>query len=94
MSIIPAGSWVEIEQQLIAAGERAPSVPQDTQNTPYMLRMSGFLLNEAKLGEQVIIRTMIGRKVIGILKLENPSYRHGFGDTVPELLDIGLGGKV
>ena len=93
MSKIPAGTWVEIEQTLLPAGQRAPTVPEDTQKTPYILRMSGFLMAEGEIGQEVRIRTLIGREVTGCLKVENPSYRHSFGDTVPELLEIGLGGE-
>ena len=95
MSKVKKGTWVEIEQVILRPEERAPSLPEDTRQTPYILRVSGFLCGEenrdaeAELGQEVRIRTIIGRELSGILKVVNPSYSHSFGTTVPELLTIG-----
>lgn len=93
MSIIPAGTWVEIEQVILTPAQRAPSVPDDTRATPYVRRISGFLAAPVAIGGEATIRTMIGRTLSGTLRVVNPSYSHSFGETVPELLDIGLGGR-
>ncbi len=89
MTKIQAGTWVEIEEVILKPEERAPSLPEDTKKVPYLLRVSGFLVEEAEMGEVVHIRTIIGRELKGILKTINPSYRHSFGTVVPELLTIG-----
>lgn len=89
MSKIAQGTWVEIEQVVLTPEQRAPSVPEDTRRTPYVLRVSGFLTAEAEPGQVVEIRTIIGRRLSGVLKTVNPSYTHSFGSTVPELLTIG-----
>lgn len=89
MSKIAKGTWVEIEQVILQPEERAPSLPEDTKQVPYILHVSGFLTEEATLGQEVHIRTIIGRQLTGILKTVNPSYNHSFGATVPELLTIG-----
>ena len=89
MSKIQKGTWVEIEQVILRPEERAPSLPEDTRQTPYVLRVSGFLVEEAEVGQEARIRTMIGRELSGVLKVVNPSYNHSFGTTVPELLSIG-----
>jgi len=89
MSKIEKGTWVEIEQVVLKPEERAPSVPEDTKQVPYVLRVSGFLLEAAELGAEVQIRTIIGRELSGVLRTVNPSYSHSFGTTVPELLTIG-----
>lgn len=94
MASVPAGTWVEIERVLLTPAERAPQVPDDTRATPYLLRLSGFLQKEAEIGASCCIKTLIGREDSGILKVVNPSYGHSFGTTVPELLEIGLGGRV
>ncbi len=91
--IIAAGTWVEIERIVLPPAGRAPQVPDDTKKTPYILRVSGFLLSDASLGQETTVRTLIGRTLAGTLRLVNPSYHHDFGDTVPELLTIGLGGQ-
>lgn len=89
MKKIAKGTWVEIEQIVLTPAERAPSLPEETRKVPYILHASGFLQAEAELGEEVTIRTIIGRELRGILKTINPSYRHSFGTTMPELLTIG-----
>jgi hypothetical protein len=89
---VTEGAWVQIEQILLTPAERAPSLPDDTRQVPYVLRVSGFLLEDGELGQDVRIRTLIGRELSGALKTVNPSYTHSFGETVPELLEIAIKG--
>ena len=89
MTTIPAGTWVEIEQVVLTPEQRAPGIPADTAATPLMLWVDGFLDADARLGETVAIRTLIGRRLEGRLVRVNPGYTHSFGETVPELLTIG-----
>ena len=89
MDKIQPGTWVEIEQVVLTPEQRAPTLPEDTKRVPYMLRVSGFLIDPAELGGQARIRTIIGRTLSGMLKTVNPSYSHSFGRVVPELLTIG-----
>lgn len=84
------GTWVEIEAVVLKPEERAPGLPEDTARTPYVLRLSGFLLEEAEVGQEVAVKSLIGRTHRGVLRAVNPSYGHSFGETVPELLTIGL----
>lgn len=94
MGIIKKGTWVEIERVLLKPEERAPQVPEDTRRVPYVMRVSGFLENDADIGEEVRIKTLSGRIVEGSLSMVRPHYDHSFGDTVEELLTIGIGGEV
>jgi hypothetical protein len=87
---VRAGTWVQIEQVVLEPSERAPTLPADTRRVPYVLRASGFLLDDAVVGELVRVRTLIGRELTGSLTTVNPSYDHSFGETVQELLDIGV----
>jgi len=89
MNPIAPGTWVEIEQVVLTPEQRAPTLPDDTRQTPYVLRVSGFLVEAAEAGAPARIRTVIGRELEGRLKTVNPSYSHSFGETVPELLTIG-----
>lgn len=89
MALIPKGTWVEIEQIVLQPDQRAPSLPEETRKVPYVLRVSGFLIEVGELGEVVKIKTIIGRQLSGTLLVVNPSYSHSFGKTVPELLTIG-----
>jgi len=93
MTAIAKGTWVEIERVLLTPGERAPNLPDDTRACPYVLRVSGFLQEDAEMGADVTVHSLIGNPHQGVLKVVNPSYTHSFGATVPELLTIGIGGK-
>ena len=89
MSKICKGTWVEIENVVLNPDERADSLPEETRQVPYMLRVSGFY--RRKLSQQEVrICTLIGRELAGTLRVINPSYTHSFGETVPELLKIGI----
>jgi hypothetical protein len=89
MSKIAKGTWVEIEQVVLKPEERAPTLPEDTKQTPYLLHVSGFLQAETEMGQEATIRTIIGRELSGTLITSLPSYNHSFGTTIPELLTIG-----
>ncbi|MFO7731671.1 MAG: 2-amino-4-oxopentanoate thiolase subunit OrtA [Spirochaetia bacterium] len=83
------GDWVRIHRILMKAGQRASQVPEDTANVPLEMWDKGFLLNEkADLGDEVLIKTIIGREVLGTLIEINPAYAHSFGNCIPEILQI------
>lgn len=84
------GDWVRIHNVVLEVGQRATSIPEDTQNVPLEMWVKGFLLDEgANIGDKVKIETYIGRTVEGDLLEVNPYYKHDFGKCVPELLYIG-----
>ena len=86
---VPAGSWVEIRQIILRAGERAPNVPADTAGVDVTARIRGFLNTDAQMGADVTIRTLAGRQVSGRLTDVNPRNPADFGDPVAELLRVG-----
>jgi 2-amino-4-ketopentanoate thiolase alpha subunit len=86
---VPAGSWVEIQQVVLAAGERAPNIPDDTAGVDFLARVRGFLLTDAPMGADATVRTLAGRTVEGRLTAINPRNPADFGDPVPELLRLG-----
>ena len=90
MAKIEKGTWVEIEHVVLQPAERAQNLPEDTKKTPYVMRVSGFLTADAELGDEVTVKSLIGRAHQGILKTVNPSYNHSFGPTMAELLHIGI----
>jgi hypothetical protein len=95
MSKIPKGTWVEVERILVSADRQDPARPVDPAKLPsYMVRVSGFLLEDAELGQQVRIRTILGKVHLGKLRIQSPSYGHSFGHTVPELMRPGRGGAL
>jgi hypothetical protein len=89
MNQIPSGTWVEVEQVILTPEQRSPNLPEDTKRVPYVMRVSGFLIEPAELEGPARVRTLIGRELSGVLKRVNPSYTHSFGTVVPELLTIG-----
>jgi hypothetical protein len=86
---IAAGTWVEIHSVVLAPGERAPQVPEDTRRVPLEMRVKGVLAEPAVLGEDAEIETAAGRRLRGTLVATNPAYTHGFGPPIPELTSIG-----
>ncbi len=87
--IVKKGTWVQIHRVVLPPGRRAPQVPEETQRVPLELRAKGFLLHDARMGEEVTIRTIIDREITGTLVAVNPAYPHNFGAPIPELLTIG-----
>ena len=85
------GQWVNIHKIILTADERAPQIPEDTKGVPMEMWVKGFLVNdEAIIGDEVNILTITNRKETGKLIDINPTYRHSFGEYVPELLQVGI----
>lgn len=88
-AVAPAGAWVEIQRIVLTPSQRAQGLPPETAATPLVEWVDGFLTHPAALGDQVSIRSLIGRTHQGTLSRINPGYNHSFGDTVAEILTIG-----
>ena len=89
MNLIKKGSWVQIENIILKVGERADDVPEETKNVPLKVFQKGYLQDDAQIGEEVTIRTIIGRTIEGKLIANNPKYNHDFGRPITELLSVG-----
>ena len=89
MAKISKDTWVQIYKVILEPGERAPNLPPETEAVPFEMRVKGFLLEDAEMGGEARIRTVIGREIQGTLVEANPRYPHNFGAPVPELLPIG-----
>lgn len=85
------GEWVKIHNIVLSASERAPQVPEDTKKVPLELWVKGFLQSDAQIGDEVEVKTITGRIEKGKLIEVSPSYRHDYGNFIPELLQIGIG---
>ena len=84
------GDWVRIHKILLTSAQRAPQVPEDTKKVPLEMWDKGFLLADfAKIGDEVEIETIIGRKISGEIIEINPQFDHGWGSCIPEILHIG-----
>ena len=86
---VAKGTWVELSCVVLAAGERAPRVPEETQAVPLEMRVKGVLTRDAVMGERAEVRTSAGRTLRGRLERVNPPYAHGFGPPIAELLAVG-----
>ena len=87
--IVSSGTWVEIHSVVLPADQRASQIPADTKGMALEMRVKGFLVAEARLGDEVEIETVIGRRLRGTLAQVNPAYGHGFGAPIAELQKIG-----
>jgi len=85
------GEWVNIHKIILTADERAMNIPEDTKKVPLEMWVKGFLVeNSASIGDKVSVRTITGREETGNLVDINPTYRHSFGEFIPELLQVGI----
>lgn len=87
--VVAAGTWVELHAVVLAAGERAPQVPAETQRVPLERLVRGWLVEPVALGETATIRTPAGRRLQGRLVAVEPGHHHSFGPPVPALGAIG-----
>lgn len=84
------GDWVQVEEVVLRAGERAPQVPEDTQECDLKMWVKGIALEDGNSGDIIKIKTVTGRCTEGELVDINPRYVHDYGEFQPELLKIEL----
>ncbi len=88
--IAKKGDWVQIKRVILKPEERSSNVPEDTSEVPLEMRLKGYLEDEsANIGDDVKIKTIIGRREHGTLIAVNPAYNHGFGEHIKELFNAG-----
>ena len=87
--MIKKDSWVQIHKIILESSERAPQVPDDTKKVPLEMWVKGMLIEDAEIEDHVTIKTMTGRIEKGTLIAVNPSFKHTYGEVVPEILKIG-----
>ncbi|MGB3368898.1 MAG: 2-amino-4-oxopentanoate thiolase subunit OrtA [Acidaminobacteraceae bacterium] len=75
---------------VLSPSERAPQVPDDTKKVPLELWVKGFASVDGNVNDEIEVKTITGRKVIGKVVEINPTFTHSFGNNIPELLQIGL----
>ena len=84
------GDWVKVHNIVLTKDERAKQVPDDTKQVPLEMWVKGFAVSDGKLGDEIEVKTITGRKAIGKVVEIAPTFTHSFGNNVPELLKIGL----
>lgn len=86
--MIKKDSYVMIKKIVLKKEDRTAHLPKDTKAHDFMMKIKGTLLDDANIGDEVMIVTETKRKVKGILIEENPCYNHSFGSHVDEVLQI------
>lgn len=82
------GDWVRIHKVILRADERTARLPEDTQACDLEMWTKGFLQEDAEIGEEVRIKTAVGREEKGTLIEVHPYYTHSYGKFVPEIIEI------
>ena len=83
------GDWVRIHSIVLKAEERTAKLPDDTKKCDLQQWTKGFLQDEtAAIGDEVTVKTAVGRLVKGTLIDEAPYYTHSYGKFVPEIIEI------
>ena len=90
MASVKKGDWVQIENIVLPAGQRAPQVPEDTQACDLKLWVKGIAQQDAEMGDEIEIKTVTGRIAKGRVCDVNPRYVHDYGESQPELRKIYL----
>lgn len=81
--------YVRIHRIVLEPAERTGKLPEDTKQVPLEMWVKGRLLNEsAEIGDEVEVRTAVGRREYGTLIEENPCYELNYGSFVPEILQM------
>ena len=91
--MIKKGTLVEVEKIVLECEDRSPAIPDDTKKTPLRMWVKGFAEEDCEIGDEVLIDTIIGRKIKGKVTCSEPSYDHGFGKYVSEISYIGKEAK-
>ena len=81
------GDWVLIQWTTLTKQQRATQIPDDTKQVPLETWVKGYLQSDAKIGDEVTVKTVTGRLETGKLIEVNPTYRHSFGEFIPEILE-------
>ncbi|MCL2008877.1 MAG: 2-amino-4-oxopentanoate thiolase subunit OrtA [Treponema sp.] len=79
------GQWVQIGSTVLEPEGRAPQVPDDTKQVPFLMWVKGYLNADSKIGDECEITTVTGRVIKGTLQEIEPTYTYNFGKYIPEL---------
>ena len=81
--------WVRIHRVVLTAAQRTGKLPDDTKQVPLEMWVKGYLQNDsAELGDEVTVKTVVGRTEHGKLIEVNPCYTLNYGEFVPEIQQI------
>lgn len=86
--MVKKGEWVKIEKVILKPEERTAKIPDETKKVPYLFHVCGYLNEDANVGDDVSITSRIGRIHTGKLIEVRPTFKHNFGEFVPQLVEI------
>ena len=78
--------WVRIHRNILEPEERTGKLPEDTRKVPLEMWVKGRLQEDAEIGDEVTVKTSVGRLEHGRLIEVNPCYALDYGVFVPEIL--------
>ena len=83
--------WVRIHRNVLEPQERTGKLPEDTKKVPLEMWVKGWLQDEcAELGDEVTVKTVVGRMEHGKLIEVNPCYALNYGSYVPEIQEMEI----
>ena len=82
------GDWVRIHSVVLKAEERTAKLPEDTKKCDLEMWTKGFLQEDAEIGDELSVKTAVGRLEKGTLIEVGPYYTHSYGKFVPEIIEI------
>jgi len=90
MTSAKRGDFIQVHKVILEPNQRMEGLPSSTKYVPYECWIKGFLMNEsANMGDEVRVKTLIGREISGALCEVSPKYEHDFGETQEEILSVG-----
>lgn len=87
--MILKGTFVRIKKIVLEVENRRQDIPEDTKNVPLVMWTKGYLLTDAKIGDEVIVETLSKRKEEGVLVEAEHVHEVNYGSFVPEIMEIG-----
>jgi len=86
--MIEKHTYVEVKSIILETDERSGNLPMDTKEVPLVMKIKGYLLEPAHIGDPVQILTMTKRIETGVLVKAHPSYTHSFGQFIQIIQDV------
>lgn len=81
--------WVRIHRNVLEPQDRTGKLPEDTKQVPLEMWVKGRLQDEkAEIGDEVTVKTIVGRLEHGRLIEVDPCYELNYGTFVPEILTM------
>lgn len=91
--MIKENTFVRIKKVILNPDSRSKNLPKETKRVPLVMWTKGFLLHDAKIGENVEVKTLSGRVESGVLVDYNHIQKVDYGEYIKELESVGTFAK-